>query len=110
MRLMVGGAGERGDGQRAVGPGDAGDVVAYLDIRRVGLQERARDGGQLGPQSAAGQRQGAAGKHERAAGERAEAVGGAVGVAVDDAHAVGRDAERVRDDLREGGGEALAVG
>ena len=52
---------------------------------------------------------GAAGDHQRAAGEGAPAVRGAVGVAGNDADLLGRDAELVGDQLRQGRLQPLAV-
>ena len=75
VRLVIGIAGERGDGDAAVGAGDGRRAVAEHDVLGRGFQHVRRQLDDLRAQFLRGDEGRAAGDHQRAAGERTPAVG-----------------------------------
>ena len=89
MDLMVGGARQRLERDRAIGAHHAGGALFEHDVALRGFEQDARHHLELGAHLLRRQQGGAAGDNERATGECPPAIWRAVRVAMDNADAVG---------------------
>ena len=99
--------GQIGEADRAVGAGDPDPAVADLEVAGAGFQRFGRDLLQLVAELAGGALHADAAGRDRGRAAGAEAGRDLVGVALQDMHALGRQAELLGDELRVGGLVAL---
>ena len=103
------GAGDLDEAYGLIGAGDREAAGLEFDIVLAGFHHVGGDAAALGDDLLRRQDHGGAGRHGGARAEGAGTDGDAVGVAIDEADAIGRQSKPVSHDLAERGGVALAV-